>query len=1091
MFNRGNVKMKEIVSTYGSDIENYWQHARWYRATTLTERVASLRGETNQQYQYNELAKQRLQRWKEQLPFNEDSSYFAQRLAMDLLTEDDLLTLLAEPDEVLRERSELAPAWLTELQRAFEAECQKDDPLPLPATIEKRVVDFLTTIKPLLRSGLTRLQQGIQHFSQTYSSLPFDTATIIPLLFIQIPGLILPKLLRTIALELNVARVQGRLQGETPEERFQHFLDQLAQPTGMLPLLEEYAVLARLLVETIERWATCSLELLERLCADWEEIRATFLPDKEPGVLVEVQAGKGDTHRGGRSVTVLTWASGFRLVYKPRSMSIDVHFQELLSWLNALGYQPAFRTLKILDKQTHGWVEYVQGSPCSSPDEVERFYQRQGGYLALLYALEAGDFHAENLIAAGEHPVLIDLEALFQPRAAMDGPIGQEHPGMKVRGRSVLRVGLLPQRIWSGDEGEGVDISGLGAQGGQLTPRPIAQWIEVGTDQMHVHRERLKFKLENHRPRLQDQDVDTLAYCESIIAGFTVAYRLISAHRDELQMYMLPRFAQDEVRCVLRPTRMYDMLIADSFHPNMLRDALDRDRLVDLLWITIGQQACLSRVIAAERDDILAGDVPIFVTRSDSRDIFTAHGERIAGFFEKSGLESASEHLQCFDEDDLERQIWIIKASFTSMTLGGEKGARPALRLHPSQRIASYDRLLTAAQVIGDRLGKLALRSDDRVDWLGVTPIKEREWHLLPTAADLYSGTAGIALFLAYLGALAGETQHTELALLAQRSARQQVDQQKHRPGPVGIGGFTDLGGYIYLLSHLGSLWHEPALYQEAEELVHRLPDMIAQDQMYDMIAGAAGCIAALLSLYAVAPSQETLAVAIQCGEHLLASAKPMSSGIGWTIKGEETPLAGFAHGNAGIALSLLRLAAFSGEERFRQAAQDAMEYERSLFSPAHNNWPDLRSLQAGDDGQHPYMTAWCHGAPGIGLARLASLSFISDSAIHSEIEAALHCTLRYGFGFNHSLCHGDMGNLDTLITATQLLPQAQEYEEHVRRMAPILLDNIEEQGWVTGSPQGVETPGLMVGIAGIGYALLRLAAPEQVPSVLLLDPPL
>ncbi len=511
--------MKEIVSTHGSDIENYWQRTGWYRAITLTERVASLRGGVDQQHPHNELAKQRLQRWKEQPAFNKDSSYFAQRLAMDLLTEDDLLTLLAEPIEALRARSELSPAWLTELQRAFDAHCPDDDPLSLPATADKQAVAFLTTIKPLLRSGLTRLQQGIEHLSQTYSSLPFDTTTVIPLLFIQMPGLILPKLMRTIALELNVARVQGRLQGETPEQRFEYFLDQLAQPTGMLSLLEEYAVLARLLVETVERWATCSLELLERLCADWEEICATFLPDKEPGVLVEVQAGKGDTHRGGRSVTILTWQSGFRLVYKPRTMSIDVHFQELLSWLNALGYQPAFYTLKILDKQTHGWVEYVQCSPCSSPDEVERFYQRQGGYLALLYALEAGDFHAENLIAAGEHPVLIDLEALFQPRATVEGPSRQEHPGMKMKERSVLRVGLLPQRIWSSDEGEGVDISGLGAQGGQLTPKPVAQWTEVGTDQMHVHRERLKFTLENHRPRLQDQEVNTLAYCESIIGA--------------------------------------------------------------------------------------------------------------------------------------------------------------------------------------------------------------------------------------------------------------------------------------------------------------------------------------------------------------------------------------------------------------------------------------------------------------------------------------------------------------------------------------------------------------------------------------------
>ncbi len=520
---KGNIwYMKETVSTHGSKTISCWSNPAWYRATTLTERLVSLRQGIEKQHYSHEAARKRLQRWKEQSPFNKDVAYFAQRLAMDLLTEDDLLTLLAEPIEAVQARCETTPAWLTELQRIFTESCSEAS-LPLPASTEKQVVAFLTAMKPLLYDGRMRLQQGIERLAQTYAFLPFDTKTILPQLFAQVPGLLLPRMLRTMALELNVARLQDSLQGATPEERFQNFIDQLAQPGGVLPMLEEYAVLARLLVEAIERWTTTSLELLERLCADWEAILATFLPDKEPGPLVEVQVGKGDTHRGGRSVTILTWQSGFRLVYKPHSLAIDLHFQELLLWLNSLGYQPAFRPLTILERQTHGWVEYVQFAPCSSVDEVERFYRRQGGYLALLYALESGDFHAENLIAVGEHPILIDLEALFQPRPALDEQIKQEYPGMETMDRSVLRIGLLPQRFWSSDDGEGVDVSGLGGQAGQLTPKPVPQWTDIGTDQMHMHRERLTLALGDHRPRLGEQEVDTLMYCESIIAGFTEA----------------------------------------------------------------------------------------------------------------------------------------------------------------------------------------------------------------------------------------------------------------------------------------------------------------------------------------------------------------------------------------------------------------------------------------------------------------------------------------------------------------------------------------------------------------------------------------
>ena len=212
----------------------------------------------------------------------------------------------------------------------------------------------------------------------------------------------------------------------------------------------------------------------------------------------------------------------------------------------------------------------------------------------------------------------------------------------------------------------------------------------------------------------------------------------------------------------------------------------------------------------------------------------------------------------------------------------------------------------------------------------------------------------------------------------------------------------------------------------------------------------------------------------------------------------QETPLTGFAHGNAGIALSLLRLFAVSGEERFRQTALAAMEYERSLFSLERRNWPDLRSefsssatsnQQTGQQESNSYMVAWCHGAPGIGLARLASLEYIDDAALHAEIDAALQTSLAHGFGLNHCLCHGDMGNLEFVLSATRMLSLPQ-YEEQVQHLTSMLLDSIERHGWVTGVPLGVETPGLMIGIAGTGYALLRLACAERIPSVLQLAPP-
>jgi type 2 lantibiotic biosynthesis protein LanM len=306
------------------------------------------------------------------------------------------------------------------------------------------------------------------------------------------------------------------------------------------------------------------------------------------------------------------------------------------------------------------------------------------------------------------------------------------------------------------------------------------------------------------------------------------------------------------------------------------------------------------------------------------------------------------------------------------------------------------------------------------------------------------------------------------------------------------IGGFDGWGGMIYVLSHLGALWNAPALLAQAEQIVELLPPLIERDKQLDVIGGAAGCIGSLISLYRCAPSHKTLAAAIQCGDRLIACAQPMESGVGWITPIPATkPLAGFSHGAAGMGWALLELYGLTGEERFRRTALAALAYERSLFSPENENWPDLRELtgQATKAGQDSFTTTWCYGAPGIGLARLRSLQHLDDTATRTEIDASLRTTLAKGFGLNHSLCHGDLGNLELLLQASFVLDDPQ-WSIQVSRNAALILDSFRSYGWLCGVPLRVESPGLMTGLAGIGYGLLRLAEPTHMPSVLMLASP-
>ncbi len=1064
----------------------------WCRALELGERARTLGRHPAAGGADPERARRRLARWKAQEPFSGDG-LFARRLALEELREEDLLALLGEPDESVASRVEGRPAWLSTLAEAFRHPAPDPFPAPRPED-EHGGLGLLNAVRPLMDAGWVRLRAGVRDLAARRPGAPLDPETAPELFAPQLRVRLFQILSRALVLELNLAAQEEGLAGETPEERFEAFVRELRRPAVALAVLAQYPVLARLAAETVERWVGFSLEFLAHLAADREALRDTFSPGRDPGRLAEVEGGLGDSHRGGRSVQVAVFSSGLKLVYKPRSLAVEAAFQDLLAWVEARGFTPAFRRLRVVDGGDHGWVEFVAAAPCAAEAEVRRFYERQGGYLALLYALGATDIHYENLIAAGEHPVLVDLEALFHPWGEELGvPPGEEPVGRPLQD-SLLRIGLLPARSWGDAANAGVDLSGLAATGGQVLPKPVLKLEEQGTDRMRFARGKVKLPGSQNRPTLNGTDVPLAGYTAAIAGGLDRMLRLLQAGREELAAPdgPLASFADAEVRVILRPTRSYGLLLTESFHPFFLGDALDRDRFLDHLWVAAETRPGLAELIRFEHQDLARGDVPMFTTRAGSRDVWTSGGERIPGFLPSPGLERTRDLLARLDAEEIARQVWILDNSLGALEIG--KRDSPAPILGEGDRTPARNEILDAAIGIGRRLAALALRNGREAHWLGAsTEGGGSDWSLQPAKPDLHLGIPGIALFLAWLGEIAGEPRFTRLAREAVVTLRYQLQFGEELLGTVGA--FSGWGGVVWSLAHLGSLWDDPALLDEAEAGVPRLLARLEKDDAFDVVAGAAGGLVGLLGLHAVRPGGAALDAAVRCGEHVLAHGQRMERGLGWVMPlAGSTPLAGFSHGAAGIAWALLRLAAATGEGRFREAALEGLAYERSLYSPAERNWPDLRESNRDpgglDAGRPHFMSAWCHGAAGIALARLDSLPLLDDAATREEIGIAVETTLARGFGRTHSLCHGDLGNLEPVLRAADALNRP-DLRRRAGRIAGGVLAALRERGPVFGIPGTTEPPGMMIGLAGIGYGLLRLAAPGRVPSVLTLDPPL
>lgn len=961
--------------------------------------------------------------------------------------------------------------------------------IPFVAAEGDQVSSLRDWLDPLIGRPLARLRWRVDKVIRAHQAAPVDLETIAHLLLADLPEQLCAMMSRTLVLELNVARLEARLDGATPAERFASFSQRLRRPDVGRAILREYPVLARQLMIRLDQWAACTLEFVRRLCTDWGLITATFTRDHDPGVLRHLETDAGDRHRRGRSVLIATFTSGFQLVYKPKSMAVDRHFQDLLTWMNQRGTQPAFRTVRILDRQSYGWREFVAAETCDSPAAVRRFYERQGAFLALLHGFGATDFHCDNVIAAGEYPVLIDLEALLQPEVLTEQTTERAAVGAVLE-RSVLRIGLLPERSWSSAESPGVDMSGLGGAPGQIAPYGVPGWEKEGTDEMHLVRRKVQMSGGSNLPTLNGRAVDPIDYMAEIDAGFTGTYRLMMQHRQALLSPGGPLawFANDEVRVIVRPTRTYAVLLDESFHPDVLRDARDRDRLFDGLWVGVARNPRLAELVQTEREDLEHGDIPIFTARPRSRDLWTSSGRRIASFFDERPLALVERRLRGFSDRDLALQRWLIQATLATTAppnLGHIETVQPAASsLDGLQDPVDHAQLLGAARAMGDRLESAAIRTDHEASWIGLTLERDDCWSVGPLTADLYDGLPGVALFLAYLGAMTGEQRYTELAHGACTALRRQIKEDKSYL--TFIGAFSGWGGIVYVLAHLAALWHEPDLLSEADVVVGLIRGLVERDQQLDIVAGAAGCIGALIALYQQRPAPDTFAAATECGAHLIRKAQRTAHGVGWTIAEQGRPLAGFAHGAAGFAWALLKLAALTRSERFHTTALAAIAHERSLYSPHERNWRDLRD---GTMNEASFMTAWCSGAPGIGLARLSTLGQLDDPEVRREIDAAVQTTLDHGFGVSQSLCHGDLGNLEVLLQAGLVLSH-EPWHAKAYQLAQPIVERIGRSEYRCGTPLGVDSPGLMTGLAGIGYGLLRLAEPERVPALLTLEPP-
>jgi lantibiotic modifying enzyme len=344
------------------------------------------------------------------------------------------------------------------------------------------------------------------------------------------------------------------------------------RPGDRLALLfQKFPVLARLWCLTIRQWCNHVVEVLERLGQDRRAVSKFFFGKQVPDTVAKMQPGLSDPHNRGRTVTLIEFDGGRRVIYKPRSGKSELAWFSLLGWMNRNGFQPRLRLARLLLRKDYYWMEYLDVASCENEAAVRRFYERMGALIAPAYLMKAVDCHRKNVIAVGEDPVLVDIDAIWHV-----SPLTKTQSLADVLYRTGFFPNSRPASLQSRSSVLGKSTSG------------------------------------KHLARIAGTPVAAAPYTNEIIAGFARAWNCIlgTARRRAAFLRLVRRVRSQRRRWIYRATEGYGEVLQASIQPGPLRSTAARQALISS---TCRRRARTTAIAKAEIAALTRLDLPYFV----------------------------------------------------------------------------------------------------------------------------------------------------------------------------------------------------------------------------------------------------------------------------------------------------------------------------------------------------------------------------------------------------------------------------------------------------------------------------------------------
>ena len=357
---------------------------------------------------------------------------------------------------------------------------------------------------------------------------------------------------------------------------------------------------------------------------------------------------------------------------------------------------------------------------------------------------------------------------------------------------------------------------------------------------------------------------------------------------------------------------------------------------------------------------------------------------------------------------------------------------------------------------------------------------------------DLYSGTAGIGLFLANAaGVLASEAaKRTALGAI-----RQALWEAPRLVSESRLGLYDGVTGIVYSAISVARLLNRSDVEEIALRIVQRARLADWTPDRADIIGGIAGVVCGLSALYRLTRNISFSSLLREYGDKLRGCCDGFHLNLesGRMHLPSEIPPTGMAHGASGIGLGLAEVYVHDPNPEYRRAARALFAYEDRFLNRATRNWRNISRKASRSEAVGDEVFGWCSGGAGIGLSRLRALEVWPDSAdlietVAMAVEGATDRLDRIGDEpcQDATPCHGVGGIAELVATAREIRGNEATGVDWERAWRTIELAQ-RARLCVSGVRAGVTSRSLMVGSCGIGYTLLRILQPSTVKSVLLI----